>query len=145
MSDKPAAFATADEAEAAFYAAFAAIDLAAMGAVWLDSAGVVCVHPGGGLLRGRAEVMQSWAEILTGVSPPSIEHRLIERLAAGDQEVHVVEESIRAGGDAQAAPNRVLATNVYRLGPDGWRMLVHHASLPLMVKRREPDSGRQLH
>jgi hypothetical protein len=89
--------------------------------------------------------MQSWAEILTGVTPPSIEIRLIQRLSANDQEIHVVEELIRAGGDAAAAPNRVIATNVYQRGPDGWRMLLHHASLPLMIKRREPESGRQLH
>jgi hypothetical protein len=145
LSDQPPGLMTADDAEAAFYAAFATIDLAAMGAVWLDSPEILCVHPGGGLLRGPAEVMQSWAEILTGVTPPSIEIRLIQRLSANDQEIHVVEELIRAGGDAAAAPNRVIATNVYQRGPDGWRMLLHHASLPLMIKRREPESGRQLH
>lgn len=145
LSDKPAGLPTADDAEAAFYTAFATIDLAAMEAVWLDSAEIVCVHPGGGLLRGRVEVMQSWAEILTGAAPPSIECRLIQRLSAGDQEVHIVEELIRAGGDSAAVPNRVIATNAYQRGADGWRMLLHHASLPLMVKRREPESGRQLH
>ena len=136
---------TPDGAEAAFYAAFAATDLTAMDLVWQDGEDVVCVHPGGDLLRGKTAVMQSWVEILGGASPPRIDCRLLHRIVAPDLEIHLVEESIRASGDPDTTSNRVIATNVYARGASGWHLTVHHASLPLMAKRGTPDSGRQLH
>jgi ketosteroid isomerase-like protein len=134
-----------DEAEAAFYAAFATTDLRAMDRVWQDGEDAVCIHPGGALLLGKPAVMQSWAEILGGTAPPRIDYRLLNRIAAPGLEIHLVEESIRAGADPDARPNRVIATNVYAQGAAGWRMTVHHASLPLMARRGTPGSGHQLH
>ena len=37
-----------------------------------------------------------------------------------------------------------MATNVYRRDEEGWRMVVHHASLPLMTSRRK-RATRQVH
>jgi len=136
---------TPDGTEAAFYAAFAATDLTAMDRVWQDGDETVCIHPGGAFLLGKSAVMQSWAEILGGSAPPRIDYRLLSRIAAPDLEIHLVEESIRAGGDPNAQPNRVISTNVYARGASGWRMRVHHASLPLMARRGTPGSGHQLH
>jgi ketosteroid isomerase-like protein len=138
-------FASPEAAEAAFYSAFAATDLAAMEGVWLDGGGAVCIHPGGGLLQGKAQVMQSWAEILTGTTPPHVECRLISRTETTDLAVHLVEESIRAGGDPRAPVNRVLATNVFVRGSRGWHLASHHASLPLMARRGSQQGERQLH
>lgn len=139
------AAATAEAAEAAFYGAFAATDLAAMAGIWSSSHPVVCVHPGGEPLMGREAVMQSWAEILTGVAPPRISHQLIERHAGPDLEVRIVEERIQAGGQPAGPENRVIATNVYVREDGGWRLSVHHASLPLMKPRRGEDGERRLH
>jgi ketosteroid isomerase-like protein len=126
--------------ERAFYAAFAACDVEAMRLVWADSEETLCVHPGGPLLRGKDAVMQSWAEILGGASAPEVSHREIQRVAAGDLVIHTVEESIRPG-DSDDPPTRIIATNVYRRTPAGWRMLAHHASLPVMRRsRREAGS-----
>jgi hypothetical protein len=138
-------FDSPEAAEAAFYAAFAATDLGAMGRVWLDGERAVCVHPGGGLLMGKGAVMQSWSEILTGAAPPRIEYRLINRIEAADLRVHLVEERIQAGGDPAGTPNLVIATNVYTRGAAGWNLLAHHASLPLMPGRSAKGSARRLH
>ena len=39
------------------------------------------------------------------------------------------------------SPTRVIATNIYQNTPNGWRMLAHHASLPLVQgSKRAPRS-----
>jgi ketosteroid isomerase-like protein len=138
-------FDSPEAVEAAFYGAFAATDLGAMAQVWLEGDTAVCVHPGGGLLLGKNAVMRSWSEILTGAAPPRIEYRLINRIEAADLRIHLVEERIQAGGDPASTPSLVLATNVYARGPEGWRLSVHHASLPLMPARAAKGSERRLH
>lgn len=138
-------FESPEAAEAAFYGAFAATDPAAMARVWQEGETTACVHPGGALLVGKAAVMQSWMEILTGTAPPRIEYRLINRIQAADLQVHLVEERIQAGGDPAAAPSRVIATNIYARGPEGWYLSVHHASLPLMPPRAAKGLERRLH
>lgn len=139
------AFESPDAAEAAFYDAFAATDLDAMAQVWLEGETAACVHPGGALLVGKAAVMQSWAEILTGATPPRIEYRLLNRILSADIQIHLVEERIQAGGDPESATGLVIATNVYARGPQGWRLSLHHASLPLMPRRAAEGSERRLH
>jgi hypothetical protein len=138
-------FESPDAAEAAFYSAFAATDLHAMSQVWVEGEAAACVHPGGALLEGKDAVMQSWAEILTEASPPRIEYRLIRRMQAAELQIHVVEERIQASGKAEAAPNLVIATNVYTRGPHGWCLSLHHSSLPLMPTRAVGGSERRLH
>jgi ketosteroid isomerase-like protein len=138
-------FESPEAAEAAFYGAFAATDLGAMAQVWLEGVGAICVHPGGALLLGKDAVMQSWSEILTGAAPPRIEYRLLSRIEVADLRVHLVEERIQAGGDPESAAGLVIATNVYARGPQGWRLSLHHASLPLMPRRAVEGSERRLH
>lgn len=125
-----------DEVEAAFYAAFQTLDITLMGAVWAEVPSPVCVHPGGDLLQGRGEVLNSWREVLTGAERPDLQYRVIQRTAAEGLAVHLVEELIRPSRSREE-PNRILATNVYRQTGEGWRMTAHHASLPLMRKRPE--------
>lgn len=136
-------FSSPEAAETAFYEAFAATDLAAMGLVWREES--VCVHPGGALLVGKSAVMQSWAEILGGAASPRIEHRRIHQIDAADLRIHVVQERIQPAGDPAATPSLVIATNIYARDPGGWRLSIHHASLPLMPARSDKGSGRRLH
>jgi len=135
---------TADSAatEKAFYDAFAERDVDAMRRVWDDCAETLCIHPGGPLLRGIEAVMQSWSEILTGASPPEIRHREIQRVKSGDLVIHTVEEAIRPA-DSDEPPTRIIATNIYRRTPAGWRMLAHHASLPVL--RQGERRAQSLH
>jgi len=135
-------FATPESAEAAFYEAFSKIDPDLMTAVWADSDTALCIHPGGGLLRGKSAIMRSWREIFAGSEPPRIEHRFIEGFATDFLVVRLVEEHIRPRDKPREAANRVLATNVYSRDSGSWRMVEHHASLPL-VDRSNDSAGNE--
>lgn len=128
--------------EIAFYEAFRSLDIAAMQAVWVDSGDATCLHPGGGLVRGRNAVVESWVEIFRGSRPPDIAHSLISAEISDGLAVHLVREHIRTADGKEAL---VVATNVYRRAGAQWRMLSHHASLPLVDSDPEAPSGRALH
>ena len=60
-----------EEVHAEFYAAFEAGDFDRMSDVWAEgpyAAGVSCVHPGWTMLRGREEVLRSWALIMVNTT-----------------------------------------------------------------------------
>jgi hypothetical protein len=117
--------ATSEEAEKAFYAAFHAGDLPAMRRVWASHDSIYCIHPRGELLLGQDAVMGSWRQILAeggvGITAEPVSASVGANLA-----VHLVTERlVDATGRLSAV---VMATNVYELGPAGWRMLMHHGS-----------------
>jgi len=138
-------FDTPEDVEEAFYAAFESIDLSTMDRVWLDSDAASCIHPGGGLQQGKQQVMQSWMEIFSGAAQPDIKHRLLNTIASNDIAVHLVEETIRPGGDKSADASRVLATNIYVRRGESWYLAEHHASLPLMAQRHAAKDRRLMH
>lgn len=127
-------------AEAAFYTAFAELNLAGMREVWIDSADASCIHPGAALLQGIEGIMASWAAIFDNNQAPKVEPRLVQASTDRNLAVHTVAESISAGAGESTA--LVMATNVYARTEDGsWRMLAHHASLPLVES--DQDAGQQ--
>ncbi len=140
MSDPAAAL---RRLEAAFYAAFVQRDLQAMRQIWADAADTVCVHPGGPALRGTDAILRSWADILTNASRPEVRYTELQQVLDGALAVHTVEERIRPAGSARE-PTRLIATNIYRLTERGWRLLQHHASLPL-VDTESAGQARSLH
>jgi ketosteroid isomerase-like protein len=115
-------------ANAAFYAAFEKLDPSAMAAVWSSREPLLCIHPGWEALHRPEEVMASWAAIFRHTSYMEIE---FEETAAGGDEgtawLHGVER-VRQAGEAGHARGEVLATNIFRREPGGWRMVAHHAS-----------------
>lgn len=122
----PTRFYTPQEAEAAFYAAFAKQDLAAMMAVWADDPQIACILPLGPKLIGPEAVRAGWETIFH--HSPQMQLLIEEqgRAQDGALAVHTVQEHIRIGGETSQAP--VLVTNIYRLTDGGWRMILHHAS-----------------
>jgi ketosteroid isomerase-like protein len=134
-------FATAQDAEHAFYQAFERADLAAMMAVWAEEDDIVCVHPGGARRTGVVEVRESWRQIFT--QGPRLRFRLSGRRVFSGRmlSIHSVYEHVSVAGDPRPA-NPVLATNIYLLRGRGWRMLTHHGS-PLAdesVSQENPPS-----
>ena len=132
--------------EQAFYQAFEHCSLDEMRAIWLDDESAACVHPGGPLLRGTTRILSSWASIFSGASPPTIRHNEIQRVVTDDLAIHTVEELIAPNGD-DSDPTRVIATNVYQRTEAGWRMLTHHASLPMVAadETEEPAAPATVH
>lgn len=135
------AFASPDAAEAAFYHAFAALDPAAMRRVWSADQPVSCVHPGGPLLQGLQAVLQSWVEIFAGAQPPRLAWERLSAVESPDLAVHVTAEHIQSGDPATGRGARVVATNVFRREPAGWRLIQHHASLPIVRQTRSQRAG----
>ncbi|MGH3328806.1 MAG: nuclear transport factor 2 family protein [Streptomycetales bacterium] len=131
------------DANADLYAAVETADLDRMGRIWADgpyAESVTCVHPGWPPLRGRDEVMRSWAVIMANT--PYIQFFLtdVQVELAGDVAVLTCAENILtslgenddddADVDASSAlaGGRIVATNIFRRTSEGWRLWLHHGS-----------------
>lgn len=131
-------FSTAAEAERAFYDAFSKLDIDAMQHVWADSPDASCIHPGGGLVQGVEGVIDSWRSIFRDTSPPRVDYRIVQASADSRLAVHTVEEHVSSSDGQRHAV--VLATNIYVNRDGSWRMLAHHASLPLVEREPTPPT-----
>jgi len=131
-------YTTPQDAEAAFYEAIEKADLEAMMAVWADD-DILCVHPGGARLVGVEQVRESWRQIFA--SGQTLRFRLRNQQSVNGMTlvVHSVYEQISVAGQAQER-NPAVATNIYLRTENGWRMVVHHASIS--PASPEPDSKR---
>lgn len=122
-------FGSAEEVETAFYEALAKGDIQALMDLWADEEEVVCIHPNGGRLVGLAAIRQSYEEIFSqGVLPITLgEVRVLNTLTNSIH--HVIELLHVPGSTSQREMNAaVMATNVYIKYPQGWRIVLHHAS-----------------
>ncbi len=108
-------------ANEAFYRAFADRDVAAMEALWAQSAPVCCIHPGWEAIHGHDDVLSSWRAILTGSSPPRIACISPQAYFFGDAAFVVCFEGIDG--------NYLIATNYFVREGGRWRM-VHHQAGP---------------
>lgn len=134
-----------EKANAEFYAAFEACDLDRMSAVWAGdayAASVACVHLGWQLLRGRDEVLRSWALIMANT--PYIQFVLtdVQVEISGKQAVLTCGENILtvddSDGDGPLSGGSAVATNVFVRMDGEWRLLVHHSS-PVLNQLEEPE------
>lgn len=136
-----------ERANTAFYDAMENGDLDRMGGMWLD-AGVSCVHPGWPVLRGRSEVLRSYALIMANTEYIQFFLTDVEVCVEGDTALVTCTENILSGGPAEedgaAGPlvgGLVVATNVFRRTPGGWRLWSHHGSPVLAGGENGPDDG----
>ena len=127
MKRSKSEFSSADEVEAAFYAAFGRCDLLAMRSLWARE-DAVCVHPGAAPIKGYEAILKSWEHIFSGAEPPKIRINVIQRILGEVLAVHMLEEYIGPPG----VPRQevvVFATNVYRREGQGWLMTAHNGSV----------------
>lgn len=119
---------SAEAAETAFYEALQAADVEALMRIWADEDELVCVHPGGPRIVGAAAIRASFEQIL-GTGALRITPERVLRTVTLSCAVHNVVERVQMHGNPDDAKfGFVLATNVYVKTPDGWRMVLHHAS-----------------
>ena len=148
-------FPTAVDCELAFYDAFERGDLKLMMAVWADEPDTICVHPQGPRLAGLSAIRESFAEIFSPsptASKPRIKVSELRKHQSQTLAIHSVYESFvvdlppgSVSGEV-ATVQPILATNVYLLTPNGWRMIMHHASLsPQGTIAEEQGVSRILH
>ena len=135
---------TSRDAERAFYDAFQQANLEQMMRVWADDDSIMCIHPMGTRLEGRAEVARSWEQIFADGVRMRFELSEVSCTVSGDLAVHCVYENIDHGpGFGQRS--LVLATNVYVSTAQGWRMLLHHGSPGGGLPSRDEESHSTLH
>lgn len=119
-------YASATEAERAFYRAFENSDLENMMSVWHDAEYVECIHPMSARLSGLTEIRDAWTEIFhvtSAIKCETLERRQIEHDGLA---IHIVNENIIM--DQGKRTIHILATNIYKQTEEGWRMILHHAS-----------------
>lgn len=144
-------FPTPADCEFAFYDAFERGDLKLMMAVWADEPDTICVHPQGPRLAGLNAIRDSFAELFSHGPGHNMRVKVSELRKHQGQTlaIHSVYETFVSqpapdGTVQQSTP--VLATNVYLLTPNGWRMIVHHASVsPEGTVAEEQGVSRILH
>jgi ketosteroid isomerase-like protein len=134
---------TAEAAEAAFYDAIGRADIEALMALWADDEDIACIHPGAPRLTGHAAIRSSWEAILEhgGVRIRPAQVRVTHNLMTS---VHsVVEEIHRSEPEQQDA--HIIATNVFVKTAQGWRIVLHHASVAPGQAPSEPVASNLLH
>ena len=120
--------ASAEDAEHAFYDAIGRADLESLMALWAEDEEIVCIHPGAPRLQGHAAIRASW-EMIFERGPVHIHPRNLHVTHNMMCSVHSVIEEINAPDDANWQEAHILATNVYLKTPQGWRIVMHHASI----------------
>lgn len=122
-----AASGSADDTEAAFYDALQQGDIEKLMACWGDEDDMVCVHPGGSRLLGPGAIRSAFDAMFANGSL-RVQPLKVRRVQALGCSVHSVLERLEmltAEGPRHAY---ILATNVYLLTAQGWRLVAHHAS-----------------
>jgi ketosteroid isomerase-like protein len=140
-------FPTPADCEAAFYDALERADLKLMMTVWADEPAIVCIHPQGPRLAGMMAIRESFAELFSHGPNGTVHVSELRNQVGQTLAVHNVYETFQVKNDP--APNSVppvLATNIYLLTPNGWRMTLHHASVsPRGTVAEEQGVARILH
>lgn len=122
-----ALMASPEEIEAEFYEALQRGDLERLMAVWADDDEVVCVHPGGPRVVGPAAVRATFEAIFAN-GPVHVRPEQVRRVQGPGCAVHNLLERVELLTDEGPLTAWVMATNVYLKGPQGWRLVAHHAS-----------------
>lgn len=134
-------------ANTALYEAVERGDTSAMGELWLDDPDVVvsCVHPGWPVLRGRKEVLRSYALIMASTDYIQFFLTDVEVSVTGDTALVTCTENILSGGPAESegelgplVGQLVVATNVFRRVGEEWKVWSHHGS-PVLAGREDED------
>jgi uncharacterized protein (TIGR02246 family) len=120
---------TPDDIETAFYEALQTADIEKLMACWADEDDIVCIHPGGPRVVGAGAIRAAFDAMFSHSGSIQVRPENIRRVDSLASAVHHVLEKVQlltAEGPSNAY---VLATNVYHKTAQGWRLVVHHASL----------------
>lgn len=119
---------TPDDVEAAFYSAMQSGDLEQLMHCWADEDDIVCVHPGGPRIMGLAAVRATFEALFDKGGTIQVKPSHVRRIEFMGSAVHNVIEKVEVMTPQGLVQASVLATNVYHKTPQGWRLVLHHAS-----------------
>lgn len=117
-------FNTPAEVEDAYYDAIDECDLEKMMSAWEDSIHSACLMPMQPMHHGKEAIRELWQTMLDPDLQVQITINHLQWTEQGDIAIHIVEEMVTLMGANQRQPP-IYATNIYRKGSDGWRMLMH--------------------
>ncbi|MFE7129593.1 nuclear transport factor 2 family protein [Streptomyces sp. NPDC057638] len=134
-----------EEANTTFYETMERGDFDRLSELWLDD-DVSCVHPGWPVLSGRGEVLRSYALIMANTEYIQFFLTDVKVSLAGDTALVTCTENILSGGPAEdggelgpLVGQLVVATNIFRRTPDGWKLWSHHGSPVLTESDSDAD------
>lgn len=116
-----------DDIEAQFYEALQQADIERLMAVWSDDEDIACVHPGGPRMVGAGAIRAAFEAIFAN-GAIDVQPEKVRRLHAHGSAIHHVLERVQVMGDEGPQQAYAIVTNAYVLTPQGWRMVLHHAS-----------------
>ena len=119
--------ASPDEIEQQFYEALQRGDIERLMAVWSDDEEISCVHPGGPRVAGAVAIRATFDAIFAN-GAVNARPENVRRLQTHACAVHSVLEHIQIMTTEGPQSAWVVATNVYVLAAQGWRLVSHHAS-----------------
>ena len=140
MSTPAKLMASAEDVENAFYDAIVRADLESLMALWADDEEIVCIHPGAPRLQGHAAIRESW-EMIFERGPVHIRPRQLHISHNMTCSVHNLIEEVKTPDDPDWQEAHILATNVYLKTPQGWRIVIHHASVAPGKPADDPGSA----
>jgi len=123
------------DANQKFYEALASGDFDEMQRIWSDADDVTCIHPGWGPVVGREAVMRSWETILE--NPPQITCTEPRGYVSSESAYVIVYENLGEG--------RLIATNLFRLEADEWKMIHHQAGIARPTPSPESAAKTRMH
>ncbi|UYQ63593.1 nuclear transport factor 2 family protein [Streptomyces peucetius] len=136
-----------EQANTAFYETMERGDFDELSDLWLDD-DISCIHPGWPVLTGRGEVLRSYALIMANTEYIQFFLTDVKVSVAGDTALVTCTENILSGGPAEEGGELgplvgqlVVATNVFRRTPDGWKVWSHHGSPVLTETDGEEDEN----
>jgi ketosteroid isomerase-like protein len=88
----------------------------------------------------REAVRESWEQIFASTKWIRVAPTAVRIQVLGDVGLVACSENITTTSDGDLGVAVAQATNVFRRTPEGWRMVVHHAS-PAPVLITQPFSG----
>ncbi|MFE7615747.1 nuclear transport factor 2 family protein [Streptomyces sp. NPDC057496] len=147
QAEAAADIAAVEEANTAFYEAMERGDFEELSGLWLpgEDLTVSCVHPGWPVLTGRGEVLRSYALIMANTEYIQFFLTDVGISMTGDTALVTCTENILSGGPAEdgnelgpLVGQLVVATNVFRRTPDGWKLWSHHGS-PVLAETGEEE------
>lgn len=118
-----------------FYETLASGDFDEMQRIWSDADDVTCIHPGWGPVTGREAVMRSWETILE--NPPQITCSEPRGYVSSRSAYVIVYENLGEG--------RLIATNLFRLEADEWKMIHHQAGIARPTPSLESAAKTRMH
>jgi len=125
MTDERQAVLAANQA---FYRAFEKKDIEAMGAVWSQGTGCLCIHPGRNVLKGWEATCSSWAQIFRNTEYLEIDLDIISAEVSGNLAYIVLVENLLQVVGGRPIKAQSTATNIFERMGQRWYLVHHHGS-----------------